>query len=70
MDSGKIKGALIFIGSLILASLLFFGFLLFVLVFVALALIIFLGFYVYLRIKLWRVRRHPPKILERPGDYL
>lgn len=70
MDSREIKGALVFIGFLLIAGLLFLGFILVALVFIALAVVLFLGFYAYIRIKLWRLKRHPPKILEGPEDYL
>jgi hypothetical protein len=70
MDSKEIKGALLFIGLILLGGLLFLGLFLFALIFVALAAIIFTGFYTYIRIKLWQAKRHPPKILEGPEDYL
>ncbi|WP_457751371.1 hypothetical protein [Thermococcus sp.] len=67
--SENLKGALAFVGVLILGVLFLLGFLLFALVLIALAFIVFLGFYIYLRLKLWWAKRHPPKELEGPEDY-
>ncbi|WP_297090016.1 hypothetical protein [Thermococcus sp.] len=65
----RVSGVLLFIGILIMGGLLFFGFLLFALgLFVVLAFLFF-GFYLYVRLKLWWARRHPPKELESPEDY-
>lgn len=69
MESREIKGILAFIGFLLIAGLLFLGFIMFALIFIALSAVLFLGFYAYIRIKLWRLKRHPPKILEGPEDY-
>ncbi len=46
--------------------MLFFGFLLFAVVLIAVGLLLFIGFYAYLRLKLWWAKRHPPKA----EDYL
>ena len=53
----------------ILAVLFFYGFLLLAVVLIAVGLLIFLGFYIYIRLKLWWAKRHPPKELERPENY-
>jgi len=50
-------------------GLFVFGFLLLAVVLIAVGLLIFLGFYIYIRLKLWWARRHPPKELESPEDY-
>ncbi|ASJ06895.1 hypothetical protein [Thermococcus pacificus] len=70
MKGGEIKGALAFVGILILGLLFFFGFLVIALALILAGLLLFLGFYAYLRLKLWWVRKHPPKELEGPEDYL
>ncbi|WP_457742870.1 hypothetical protein [Thermococcus sp.] len=67
--SENLKGALAFAGVLILGVLFLLGFLLFALVLIALAFVTFLGFYIYLRLKLWWAKRHSPKELEGPEDY-
>ncbi|NJE06577.1 hypothetical protein E3E36_10605 [Thermococcus sp. M36] len=64
-----VKALIMFIGLMIVGGLFFFGFLLFALVFVAVVLVLFLGFYAYLRLKLWWRKKHPPKVLEGPEDY-
>jgi len=65
----EIKEALAFILLFILVVLFFYGFLLLAVVLIAAGLLIFLGFYIYIRLKLWWAKRHPPKELERPEDY-
>ena len=69
MRGSEVKGAVAFVLFLILAGLFLLGFLLFAVVLIAVGLLVFLGFYVYIRLKLWWSRRHPPKELERPEDY-
>ncbi|MBP1912592.1 hypothetical protein [Thermococcus stetteri] len=70
MEDEEFKGALAFIGILILGLLFFFGFLVVGIVLILIGLLVFLGFYLYVRLKLWWVKRHPPKELEGPEDYL
>jgi len=65
----EVKGAVAFVIFLALAVLFLFGFLLFAVVLIAVGLLVFLGFYVYIRLKLWWAKRHPPKELEGPEDY-
>jgi len=69
MRGSEVKGAVAFVLFLILAGLFLFGFLLFAAVLIAVGLLVFLGFYIYIRLKLWWARRHPPKELEEPEDY-
>ncbi|WP_048811049.1 hypothetical protein [Thermococcus gammatolerans] len=69
MRKNEVKGALAFVLLLILAVLFVLGFLLLAVVLIAAGLLIFLGFYIYIRLKLWWAKRHPPKELERPEDY-
>jgi len=70
MRGSEVKGAIAFVLILILTGLLLFGFLLFAAVLLVAGLIVFLGFYIYIRLRLWWARRHPPKELEGPEDYL
>ncbi|AHL22207.1 hypothetical protein [Thermococcus nautili] len=69
MRGSEVKGAVAFVIFLALAVLFLLGFLLFAVVLIAVGLLVFIGFYIYIRLKLWWVRRHPPKELERPEDY-
>lgn len=69
MRESEVKGTVAFVLFLILAVLFLSGFLLLAVVLMAVGLLVFLGFYVYIRLKLWWVRKHPPKELERPEDY-
>ncbi|ASJ08966.1 hypothetical protein A3L11_06895 [Thermococcus siculi] len=70
MRTDDLSRLIIFVGLVVLGGLFFFGFLLFALVFIAIAIVLFLGFYAYIRLKLWWRKRHPPKELESPEDYL
>lgn len=70
MRGSEVKGAVVFFLFLLLVGVLFFGFLLFAVVLIAVGLLLFIGFYAYLRLKLWWAKRHPPKELEGPEDYL
>ena len=69
MRGEKVKSTLAFIGILVLGLLFFFGFLVVGIVLLLMGLLIFLGFYLYIRLKLWWRKRHPPKELESPEDY-
>ncbi|WP_297503738.1 hypothetical protein [Thermococcus sp.] len=69
MRGEKVKSTLAFIGILVLGLLFFFGFLVVGIVLLLIGLLIFLGFYLYIRLKLWWRKRHPPKELESPEDY-
>lgn len=69
MRGSEVKGAVAFVLFLILAVLFVLGFLLLAVVLIAAGLLVFLGFYVYIRLKLWWAKRHPPKELEGPEDY-
>jgi len=69
MRGEELKSALAFLGILILAGLFLFGFLVIAVVIILVGLLVFLGFYLYLRTKLWWRKRHPPKELEGPEDY-
>lgn len=69
MRRSEVKGALAFIIFLSLAGLFFLGFLLLAVVLMAVGVLVFLSFYIYARIKLWKLKRHPPKELEEPEDY-
>ena len=69
MRGSEVKGAIAFVLFMIIAGLFVFGFLLFAVVLIVVGLLIFLGFYLYVRIKIWWARRHPPKELEGPEDY-
>ncbi|NJE48572.1 hypothetical protein [Thermococcus sp. 9N3] len=69
MRGSEVKGAVAFVIFLALAVLFLLGFLLFAVVLIAVGLLVFIGFYIYIRLKLWWARRHPPKELERPEDY-
>ncbi|KUH32361.1 hypothetical protein APY94_09725 [Thermococcus celericrescens] len=69
MKGNEIKGAVAFVLFLLLAVLSLFGFLLFAVVLIAVGLLVFLGFYIYIHLKLWWTKRHPPKELESPEDY-
>jgi disulfide bond formation protein DsbB len=62
--------ALILILLVIAGAVLLTGLLLFALILMAIFLLIIAGLYVYVRLKLWWHRRHPPKILEGQDDYL
>ncbi|WP_367884269.1 hypothetical protein [Thermococcus sp. JCM 11816] len=55
---------------MIVGVVLLTGFLLFALILVVVFLVLMAGLYAYIRLKLWWYRRHPPKILEGPEDYL
>ena len=68
MRGSEVKGAIAFVLFLIIAGLFLFGFLVFAVVLIVVGLLIFLGFYLYVRIKIWWARRHPPKELEGPED--
>ncbi|NJE61279.1 hypothetical protein [Thermococcus sp. 21S7] len=70
MRGDEIKGAAAFVLFLVLTVLSLFGFLLFAVLLIAAGILIFLGFYVYIRLKLWWAKRHPPKVLEGPEDYV
>ena len=70
MGSREIKGTIAFVLSLILAGLLLYGFLIVAVVLVVVCLLVFIGFYAYVRLKLWWMKRHPPKELEGPEDYV
>ena len=69
MRKSEVKSAVAFVIFLALAVLFLFGFLLFTVVLIAVGLLVFIGFYIYIRLKLWWAGRHPPKELERPEDY-
>jgi len=69
MRGSKVKGTVAFVLFLILAVLFFYGFLLLAVVLIVVGLLVFIGFYVYIRLKLWWAKRHPPKELEGPEDY-
>ncbi|WP_297514689.1 hypothetical protein [Thermococcus sp.] len=69
MRKSEVKGTVAFVLFLILAVLFLSGFLLLAVVLIAVGLLVFIGFYVYIRLKLWWARRHPPKELEGPEDY-
>jgi len=69
MRGSEVKGAIAFVLFMIIAGLFLFGFLLFAVVLILTGLLLFLGFYLYVRLKLWWTKRHPPKELEGPEDY-
>ncbi|GAB6135327.1 hypothetical protein [Thermococcus prieurii] len=69
MRGSEVKGAVAFVIFLALTVLFLLGFLLFAVVLIVVGLLVFLGFYVYIRLKLWWISRYPPKELERPEDY-
>lgn len=69
MRESEVKGTVAFVLFLILAVLFLSGFLLLAVVLIAVGLLVFIGFYIYLHLKLWWARRHPPKELEGPADY-
>ena len=70
MNVDEIKAFMRFIALILIGGLLFFGFLLFAVVFIVIAVLLILGAYAYIRLKLWWRRKHPPKVLEAPEDYL
>jgi len=69
MRGSEVKGAIAFVLFLIIAGLFVFGFLIVAVVLIALGLLLFIGFYAYVRIKIRWAKRHPPKELEGPEDY-
>ena len=69
MRGSEVKGAIAFVLFMIITGLVLFGFLLFAVVLMVVGLLIFLGFYLYVQIKIWWAKRHPPKELEGPEDY-
>ncbi|CAD5244241.1 hypothetical protein [Thermococcus camini] len=69
MRGKELKGAIAFVLFMIIAGLFVFGFLLFAVVLTLTGLLLFLGFYLYVRLRLWWAKRHPPKELEGPEDY-
>jgi hypothetical protein len=69
MRDREAEGAIAFILFLVIGTLFLFGFLLLAVVLIVVGLLIFLGFYIYIRLKLWWAKRHPPKELESPEDY-
>jgi len=70
MSGNGVKGILAFIGLVLLSALLLFGFLVIAAVILVVTLLFLVGFYIYVRVKLWRLKRHPPKELEGPEDYV
>jgi predicted membrane protein len=69
MNVEEIKAFVIFLAIILVGGLFLFGFLLFAVIFIAIAMLLFLGFYAYIRLKLWWRKKHPPKVLEGPEDY-
>jgi len=69
MRGKELKGAIAFVLFMIIAGLFLFGFLVVGIVLILTGLLLFLGFYLYVRIKIWWAKRHPPKELEGPEDY-
>ncbi|NJF25660.1 hypothetical protein [Thermococcus sp. Bubb.Bath] len=66
----RIASALALILLVMVGTVLLTGFLLFALLLFAIFLLLIAGLYVYIRLKLWWRKRHPPKELERPEDYV
>ena len=70
MGGNEVRALALFTVLALLGGFLFFGFLILALFMMAFAVIVFLGVYGYIKLKLWWRERHPPKELEGPEDYL